>query len=356
MKLKPVLFWGAIFGSTAAAFVISVMNNMKMDSADAKLNIIYLMFFSTVPIFAFIVGMIAECKRSKLLLSLRRLGMSESAFWTANCLVALSISWLSALLCTAVYLLFPTFEFIKRIDFMVLFLMQATVNLSYSFLGIFVSAFFSDQHVVAVETAFVYISSMDGIARNVKDTGLCSLSCEYNEIKFTGRLWKNILWPALDWANAWNLIYSITNPIPEFGLERTNFTIGDVAINTFTRINQDYLERRIASGYGILNLGQINESTTVFGYIFLLWCYIPILAVLAWYLHQVIDYQGYTLPLTFPFSKQYWRKANFDSINDTIELKNITKEYSTRKEKAVDSFTQTFEPGNVYTILGHNGE
>ena len=43
------------------------------------------------------------------------------------------------------------------------------------------------------------------------------------------------------------------------------------------------------------------------------------MVVLAWYLHQVIEYQGYRLKAGFPFSKQYWRKVNEDNSTDNDE-------------------------------------
>jgi ABC-type Na+ transport system ATPase subunit NatA len=362
VKLKPLIAFMSLFGCVIAS--LSVMALFKFDVAidDAKLNIIYMFFFATSPVFILIMGMVAETKRSKLFLSLRRLGIYESAFWFSAASIALVVSWISALMGVAVLTNIPMYDFIKRVDFLVLFLLQGTINMSMAFLALLLSSFFSDHHVTAIESAIVYITSLSTIARNFKYTGLCSFSCEYAENGLFTRIWKNVIWPSYNWSSAWQDIFIVTNPIADvkIPLDDQFFKVEDLFVSVYKRMDETYLRERIEIGFGVIKYdNDLLGAPTVFSLIYSLWIYVPILFFLAWYMHQLVEYQGYTLPWYFPFNKHYWTsvhtKYGVVTKSNTIELEGLTLEYSTKVSKAVDNFTNVMEPGNVYTILGHNG-
>ncbi|KAJ3414934.1 hypothetical protein HDV05_005883 [Chytridiales sp. JEL 0842] len=338
------------------------------------------------------LDLVSSEKQNKLLGALRRMGLSESAFWLSILAPVGSLGLVSSAIAAGVVkALGSKVELFGVVNYEVLWLANSCYAVSLTGFGCAWASVFSRPLFVNLAVGLTGAATMIMNLVYYLPFGPTSLLSPWfkDSIAFFQRLLLFLFAPFYSYGKIWNDFDITSLPNELNNLQPVQFTFAEFIRTPRAEFLKPFLPLLATSGEldtssippsyrSLLSRNNITliqsfvnwtETTAMTCLFLILSCVVYV--VLAWYLNQVIpSLEGFRRPPHFFLTASYWtgkssrkdvlvpgdtlaQMKELSAETGSVRIHKLSKEYS--GTTAVKEFSSVFESGRVYAVLGHNG-
>ncbi|KNE72820.1 hypothetical protein AMAG_16924 [Allomyces macrogynus ATCC 38327] len=314
------------------------------------------LFFGYCPMFLIIMSMIGSEKYMGLLAVLRKLGMSEAAYWVASFVTLVLLVVVSALLSMLAIPAYPVTFPLSNASAAITFVVQFAAGLQLVSFGLVLVAGLTQQYAVnalagLLLMASILCSGLLGFLDSVSGAGIMPKAPSGFFVGFSSA-------PALGW------ILEILFPVLAHG--KLVFDVSSAVPLKNETLTWTHARLTTARTY-FSNKVEFTASTTIDTV--LLMCLVPLVYVaVAWYLAQVVGgaqrFWGPIVPSSFQLSVE--ESIRFHALakeNDELVVEDLRVTYGPKlfkcrgrkSHEAVKGVSFAVRRGQVLSLLGTNG-